>query len=86
MAGAGLARADFLSLDVEGAELQVLQTSVVPSFGLVMVEEEMMVSSKATIDGVRQLLRRNGFTRAAGVEQVLFNSVWENRAGLPVRG
>ena len=49
MHDAGLHQIDFLSLDVEGGELDVLSTVSPASFRLVMVEEELMVSTRETI-------------------------------------
>ena len=54
-------KADFLSLDVEGSELAVLQTVDPSVFKVIMVEEELLVSTKDIIDGVRVLLRRSNF-------------------------
>ena len=45
--------------------------------GIVMVEEELMVSTRETIAGVRSLLGESGFRLARGVSGIQYNSVWE---------
>lgn len=75
----GYKHMDFLSLDVEGGELDVLQTVSPSAFGLVMVEEELQVSTRATIVGVRELLSKSGFVQPRGL-RVQYNTVWESSA------
>ena len=78
MHDAGLHQIDFLSLDVEGGELDVLSTVSPASFRLVMVEEELMVSTRETIRGVQAMLVASGFVSAR--IRVPYNSVWERSA------
>lgn len=71
----GLNAATFLSLDVEGAEAIVLRTIDPRFFYLIMVEEELDVSTKITIAAVRQLLGQAGFAPAEDIH-VAYNKVF----------
>ena len=72
----GLRSVDFLSLDVEGSELKVLQAADVHAFKLIMVELDARNLEKD--EAVRDLLRHGGFTFVqCGVGS---NEVWVQRA------
>ena len=72
----GLRSVDFLSLDVEGSELKVLQAADVHAFKLIMVELDARNLEKD--EAVRDLLRHGGFTFVQC--EVGSNEVWVQRA------
>ena len=72
----GLRSVDFLSLDVEGSELKVLQAADVHAFKLIMVELDARNLEKD--EAVRDLLRHGGFTFVQC--EVGNNEVWVQRA------
>lgn len=78
MREAGIYCADFLSLDVEGAELLVLQTVNASIFKLVMVEEELLVSNANNIQAVRNILTESGLVEAHGMERVEYSEIDSN--------
>ena len=81
MSEAGLRRqVDFLSLDVEGAELIVLNTIAPSVFKFIMVETELEVSSRHTINAVERLIISDGFSEAIDVSGIQYNKVFRHSA------
>jgi len=85
MDSAGLPGADFLSLDVEGAELEVLMTFRPSRFKMIMVETETYVkdvgrvSDKLTIAKVHRTITDASFELAADMTNIHENTYNKNR-------
>jgi FkbM family methyltransferase len=70
--------ADFLSLDVEGAEDLVLRTVSPAAFKYIMVETELDVSNRRTISAVDQRIRGAGLVRARELTGIQYNTVYRS--------
>ena len=70
--------ADFLSLDVEGAEELVMRTVSPAAFKYIMVETELDVSSRRTISTVDQRIRSAGLLRARELTGIQYNTVYRS--------